>query len=178
MNPENLIQVGKLYNPHSLKGELNVSFEAFFMGHINNAKFIFVKDASNLIVPIPVESINVPNNGKAIIKLMGIDSREAALKYQSRDIYIDKTMYENIDEDIENNVSELDYFIGFEIYDKGNPKLIGVIDSVIEMSTQLLGIVKVNGEELMIPIHNELIVEFDEENKKLILDLPEGLFDL
>lgn len=178
MNPDNLIQVGKIYNPHSLKGELNVSFEAFFVGHINNTRFIFVKDASNLIVPIPVENINTPPNGKSIIKLMGIDSREAALKYQRREIYIDKTMYENIEEDIENNVSELDYFVGFEIYDEGNPKLIGVIESVIEMTTQLLGIVKVNGEELMIPIHNELIVEFDEENKKLVLNLPEGLFDL
>jgi 16S rRNA processing protein RimM len=67
--------------------------------------------------------------------------------------------------------------IGFEIEDK-RLGVFGIIQSVNDTSAQPLFEV-LNGEvELLIPMIDAFLVKIDRPNKKVIMDLPEGLVEM
>jgi len=176
MNPDNLVKVGKLYHPHSLKGEIKVSFEAFFIDYVDDMKFVFVSDKNNLKVPLPVEKVQLPKNGKPFIKFIGIDSRESVVPFQNSDVFVDQTQFENLDIDFEPE-EDVAFFTGFLLYNDDD-SLVGEIIDVVEMPNQLLATVKIKDKEVFVPIHEELIIELIPDEKKLTLDIPDGLLDL
>ena len=57
-------------------------------------------------------------------------------------------------------------------------KKIGVIKSVKDMKKQSLFIIDHKGTEIFVPIHNDLIENIDREQKKIKINLPEGLIDI
>ena len=67
--------------------------------------------------------------------------------------------------------------IGFEVEDK-RLGVVGIIQSVNDSSAQPLFEV-LNGEvEILIPMIDHFLVKIDRENKKVIMDLPEGLIEM
>ena len=55
---------------------------------------------------------------------------------------------------------------------------LGKITSVDDTTENVLFEVDHNGRELLIPAVDELVSEVDEENRKLYMNIPEGLLDL
>lgn len=58
---------------------------------------------------------------------------------------------------------------GFEVYDKG--KLVGAVDDFATNTVQDLLVVG----DFLIPLIDEFLIEIDFDNKKIMMDLPEGL---
>ena len=54
----------------------------------------------------------------------------------------------------------------------------GEIIDVDEQTENAIFIVARDDEELMIPAVDDLIVEFDLDNKVMVMDIPQGLLDL
>jgi 16S rRNA processing protein RimM len=72
----------------------------------------------------------------------------------------------------------LDFFIGYDLQDVDGTSIGEIAD--VDLSTEN-AIFVVNGEndrQLIIPANDELIVEFDLEEKVMVMDLPQGLLDL
>jgi len=68
--------------------------------------------------------------------------------------------------------------IGFTIYDEAG-RFRGTIVSVAERKHQWLADVAAqNGKIFLLPIHEDLIIEVDEESKKIVIAIPEGIEDL
>ena len=67
-------------------------------------------------------------------------------------------------------------FVDYVIYN--NNSIIGKIIDIIENKNQDLFEVVVNEKRILIPIVDEFIVNIDNDNKKIIMNLPEGLTDL
>ena len=53
-----------------------------------------------------------------------------------------------------------------------------ILRSIIENKNQDLFEVIVNEKRILIPIVDEFVVNIDNDNKKIIMNLPEGLTDL
>ena len=53
----------------------------------------------------------------------------------------------------------------------------GEIEQVDDYSGNVVLTVKHGDEELLVPFHPEFVVEIDEEQKRLTLNLPEGLIE-
>jgi 16S rRNA processing protein RimM len=67
--------------------------------------------------------------------------------------------------------------IGFEVEDK-RLGVVGKIESINDTTAQPLFEV-LNGEiEILIPMIDHFLVKIDRENKKVIMDLPEGLIEM
>ena len=66
--------------------------------------------------------------------------------------------------------------LGFHIMNEG--KDLGEILEVIEQPHQLIGRVDINGNEALIPLHQETITRIDKKKKLVHVDLPEGLLDI
>ena len=67
--------------------------------------------------------------------------------------------------------------IGFNLNEK-NEK-IGVISNVIEHGFQaLFEVIDDDDKSHLIPIHDDLIIKVDRDNKTILVQLPEGLLNL
>jgi 16S rRNA processing protein RimM len=55
---------------------------------------------------------------------------------------------------------------------------LGEVCEVIEQSHQLLCKIILDGKEALIPIHEDSLEKIDKKNRKLFLNLPEGLLDI
>ena len=71
----------------------------------------------------------------------------------------------------------MDFFIGFELRDSDGSR-VGEITDVDEQTENAIFVVERDGSEIMVPATDDLIVEFDVDNKLMVMDLPEGLLDL
>ncbi|HNX67300.1 MAG TPA: hypothetical protein PKH02_10490, partial [Bacteroidales bacterium] len=70
-----------------------------------------------------------------------------------------------------------DLMIGYTICDANSP-FTAVIISVDEQPGQLLATVDMNGKEIFIPLHPDLILSVNHKKKLIKMSLPEGLADL
>ena len=55
---------------------------------------------------------------------------------------------------------------------------LGVITEINDYSGNLVLTIEKNGTELLVPLHEELVEQIDEQNRILTLKLPEGLISL
>ena len=67
-------------------------------------------------------------------------------------------------------------FVDYVIYNKNS--IIGKIIDIVENKNQDLFEVVVNEKRILIPIVDEFVVNIDNDNKKIIMNLPVGLTDL
>ena len=77
----------------------------------------------------------------------------------------------------EDKGDDLDSLEGFILTDT-NSGLSGNITGVIRNPGQLMAVAVIKGEEVLIPLHPDLIISVDRRRKTLKMALPEGLISL
>lgn len=166
--------IGKVVKTHGIKGELNCIFEDdFYPEKIN---YIIIK-TDGINVPFFIESIRHRNKDSYLIKLNGINSDIEASYFTMKDIFILKCIYKEIYDNIkdDDNVYIKD-LIGYTILDNGNT--IGRITDIEDSTENILFIVENENKLIYIPVAEDLILEINNNDKKIIMSLPEGLTDI
>ena len=121
-----------------------------------------------LPVPFFIESIQ-PKGGKAIVHITDVDNLEDAEEIVGRAVYADYFEEEDDGED----------FTGWTVYDKGRE--VGVVSGEEAIPGNPCLVVSVgkgvpsHQEEVLIPLHEDFVVQVDEPGRRLYMDLPEGL---
>lgn len=177
IDKKDLIAIGKFQKTHALKGELNVilNIEEDYLQSGN----ALVVEMDGLFVPFFATGIRPKGNTSFLVKLEGIDSETEAKKFVNKDIYAIRSQLAPFLEMEEDELRDEDHLSGYEIIDEISGDKIGIIMSVDSSTQNLLFIVEdENGKELLIPAVDDLISEIDDENKKIIMSLPEGLADI
>ncbi len=94
MQLEDLYQVGYIYQPKSLKGELKAFFEAFFLSYLQESKtklpYLIIQTKQGFL-PFFVEKVQVQKDGNVLIKFEDINSLEAAISLQNTELFFDKS---------------------------------------------------------------------------------------
>jgi 16S rRNA processing protein RimM len=67
--------------------------------------------------------------------------------------------------------------IGSQVFLKSGD-LVGVVDEIVKLPGQDLLSVNKDGKEVLIPMVKQIIVSIDIKTKKIVVDPPEGLFDV
>ena len=57
-------------------------------------------------------------------------------------------------------------------------KKIGIIQSVNDSGPQAMFVINNNGTEILIPVHDNFIKKLDRTDKKIYLNIPDGLLDI
>lgn len=170
---EDVYQIGKLTKAHGLKGEMNFQFTDDVWDQIESEYLICEVDG--ILVPFFLEEYRFRSDSTALVKFEDIDSADAAQFLVNCEVYFEKKYQEELDED---EVS-LNYFIGFTMIDGDDDSVIGEITAIDDNTENWLFIVeRPDGEEVMIPAHEEFIAEIKQEEKTMVMDLPLGLLDL
>lgn len=170
---EDVYPIGRMGKAHGLKGEINFMFTDDAWDRAESDHIICEVDG--ILVPFFIEEYRFRSDTTAITKLEDIDSLEAVQMLVNSPVYLEKKYQEELEED---EVS-LNYFIGFKMIDGDNGKEIGTIIDIDDKTDNWLFIVEqADGNEVMIPAHEEFIAEIRQEEKTMVMDLPLGLLDL
>ena len=67
--------------------------------------------------------------------------------------------------------------IGFHVQDVSYGE-IGIVEDVLDLSSNPLLKINNNGKEVLVPLMKDLVTKIDRHNKKLYISCPEGLLSL
>ncbi len=165
--------MGFVQKPHGIHGELVIRFQEEFYETLEECPTLFL-EIDQLLVPyfITEEGLRFKSGESVITQLKWIDSDKKAKELCGLSVYVDE-------DDVVVNEDELtpNALVGYQLFDV-DLGLIGKITDVNDYAGNLLLSVEYRGKEALVPLNEELIVRFDDENRELEMQIPLGLFDL
>jgi len=188
-----VFSIGRFTRTHGIHGEIEVHFtdDVFDRGE---ADYVFLK-IDGLYVPFFLEDYRFKGSESALFTLDGIDSDTAARELVGHTVYypLDARPAED-----EATISSLRAFTRFrlliidrqalaetaeegaETSEDGVPTLeLGTVKHVETTTANTLLTVEVEGgEDVLLPLHDDFVVDYDLRERYLVLDVPEGLIDL
>lgn len=172
---EELIAIGHYNKPHGVSGEISATVDVDV--DVLKGLSCLVSDIDGIFVPFFVNACRPKSLETVLLTIDGIDSEQEAAKLVNHDIFALKRDYRQESDDADADGYPLDFFIGFELHDSDGTR-VGEITDVDEQTENAIFIVSRGDDELMVPASDDLIVEFDLDNKVMVMDLPQGLLDL
>ncbi|RIJ49786.1 16S rRNA processing protein RimM [Maribellus luteus] len=164
-------KIGFFRKTHGVHGEVVLEFEEHFEYSVEEAERFFV-ELDGLLVPffIAEDGLRFKSSKSAIVKFDWVDTEKYAKRLIGASVYL--FLDEIVDEPLESEA----LLKGFVLFDAEKGE-VGEIEQVDDYSGNVVLTVKHGDEELLVPFHPEFVVEIDEEQKRLILNLPEGLIE-
>ena len=172
MRKEDCFYLGKIAKKFSFKGEVLIYLDTDEPELYQNMESVFVEFNKNLI-PFFIENATLHKNDFLRVKFEDTNNEEDADKILGCEVYLPLNMLPKL----EGNKFYFHEVIGFEIEDQ-RVGVFGEIVSINDSSAQPLFEVINNGTEILIPMIDQFLVKIDRENKKVIMDLPEGLVEM
>lgn len=169
--------IGKFQKTHALKGELNaiLNISEEFVREQN----ALIVEMDGLLVPFYAMSIRPKGSTSYLVKLDGINNENEAKVFVNKNIYALKSELAPFLELEEEDMMNEEDLVNYSIVDVSNNKLIGKIESVDSTTDNLLFIVNSEaGDTIYIPAVEEFINEIDDDDKIILMQIPEGLLDL
>lgn len=172
MRKEDCFYLGKIAKKFSFKGEVLAYLDTDEPELYENLESVFVEYDKHL-VPFFIESSSIHKNDFLRIRFEDVKNEEEADALLGHAIYLPLKMLPKLT----GNKFYFHEVIGFEIEDK-RLGIFGKIHAVNDSTAQPLFEV-LNGEvEMLIPMIDHFLVKIDRANKKVIMDLPEGLIEM
>ena len=172
MRKEECFYLGKIAKKFSFKGEVLAYLDTDEPELYENMESVFVEINNNL-VPYFIKNSSLHKNDFLRIRFEDVDDEQEADSIMGCAIYLPIKMLPKLT----GNKFYYHEVIGFEIEDK-RLGVFGKIVSINDSTAQPLFEV-VNGEvEMLIPMIDHFLVKIDRANKKVIMDLPEGLVEM
>lgn len=162
------IKIGQIVNVVALKGEVKVYNYSDYKERFDELDYIYVEDNKTNIDKVRYMKEMV------ILKLEGINDRNAAEVLKGKNVYIDENQLRELPED----TFYIKDLIGFEIRDQEDNK-IGKLKDVIQNSAQdLYEIERENKNTTFIPAVEEFILDINVKGKFIKIKFIEGILDL
>lgn len=172
---DELIAIGHYNKPHGVAGEISATLDVEW--DLLRELSCLVSDIDGIYVPFFVNAIRPKSGDTVLLTIDGVGNEKDVARLVNRDIYALKREYRQESIDADADGYPLDFFIGFELRDSDGSRVGEIID-VDEQTENAIFIIDRDGTDLMVPATDDLIVEFDVDNKVMVMDLPEGLLDL
>lgn len=164
-------KIGKLVAVHGLNGELILKHELGKKTSLKGLQALFIEEKKSSFIPWFIESTKIKSEEEILLKLEGVDTREAAMKLTQKEIWLPETDFKKFAARA-SPVNLLGYTI---INQKEN---LGEILEVIEQPHQLLCRLEIQSKEVLIPLHEEFLRKVDHKKKQVIVELPDGLLEI
>ena len=171
MIKEEAFYIGYITKTKGLKGEVQLFFE--FDDYEKLDLDVLFADMNGKMVPFFVESHKLYPNSTGLFYFDDVDHIDKAQALVKKKIYMPLTkMPERGEDDFTYNDLE-----GFMVTDETQGEL-GKIIAVNEYPQQFVATILYKEKEILFPLNEDMILEIDEEEKTLLVDLPEGLLDI
>lgn len=174
MTADQCFELGYITKTHGINGEVSAYLDVDFPEDYTNLESVFVQTitGSHTLVPFFIESILVRNK-RAIIAFEDVPDIEAAKEMVGQKLFLPLDQLPSLKE----NQFYYHEIVGFTVWDQQHGEL-GVVDTVYDTGANHLIALQFKGEEVLIPIVDEVVVSVNRDNEQVITNLPDGLIDL
>ncbi len=169
---EDVFKIGQFAKPHGIKGEIALVTNSDVFE--DSEESYIVCEMDGILVPFFIEEYRYKTDTVILLKLKNVDDEKAAREFSNREVFYPVDGVE--ENDLLGNMT-WDSFVGYRVVDEHHGD-IGEITDVDDSTINVLLQIDHQGEELLLPAAEELILSVDPESKKLIVTVPEGLLDL
>ncbi len=181
MNQSDFQKVGYVVREKGLKGEIKVSFEAFFLDYLyeNDGTLPehFFVDVDGSMIPYFIEQSNLKSQ-PIILKFEDVDDKDTAQKLRARELFLPKNLFKTNELPDEDEVTFWDYIIGFQVFALHEQQILGAIEDIFYLPEHELAQLFCQKKELLLPLNEEYIHEIDEVQQKITVNLPEGYLEV
>ena len=157
---------------HGYKGELTAFVNTRELRSYESLDHIFV-EVKGVLVPYMVQLIEYKTNKTMKVKLEGVDNEEDARRLLKSKIFIEKELLSEADSMRE----ELKAIEGYKVIDE-NAGDIGIVLHIDDNPVNPLIDIDHNGTSILLPLHEDFILNIDHDRKELSVAAPPGLIDL
>lgn len=162
-------EIGQIVNTSGLKGVVKINPFTDDVSKFEDLKKVFIEKNKELI-EYEIEEVRYHKN-QVLIKFKTIDSIEEAEKFRNCYIKIARKDAKELPEDTYYIVD----LIGLEVYSNDNVFIGNVIDVFPTGSNDVYVIKRDGNTDLLVPAIKDVIENIDIKNKKMIINLIEGL---
>lgn len=164
-------KIGKLAATFGTDGQMVLQHTLGKKTSLKGMEAFFIEETNDSFLPYFITSAKIKNDRDIIIAVEGIDTKEAARFLLKKEVWLAEHDFKKFAAS-----SAPISFLGFMIIE--NQKELGEILEVIEQPHQVLCRIIIEGKEALIPVHENSLEKIDIKNRKLYVNLPEGLLDV
>ena len=164
-------KIGKFAASHGLSGELVLVHNLGKKTALKDLETLFIEESKDNFMPYFITAATAKNDAEVYVLLEGIDNKELARKYTPKEVWMAAEDFNKFAAK-----SAPISMLGYDLMD-GETNL-GEIIEVIEQPHQILCAILYNGNEALIPVHEKNLVKMDQKNKKVYVEVPDGLLEI
>jgi 16S rRNA processing protein RimM len=165
------ILLGKITKINGFEGVVTVRTSRTFSGKIPEAESVFL-EIDGRPVPFFVEYLEQNHDGSFRMKFEDYGSYEKMKEFAGCNVLVSSS-----DEEYEKEPDPED-LIGFKVFNE-KEAYIGRINELIANPGQvIMCLTDHSGKEILLPLHEDLILRIDPETEQIQMTIPEGLTDL
>jgi 16S rRNA processing protein RimM len=172
MQKSDCFELGYIAKSHGLDGKVQAFFDVEDLAHFIDIESAFLEIKNNL-VPYFIEDIIALDAKKVLLKFEEISTKDQAEELKGTKIFLPISFLPELE------AGRFYYhdIIGYAVEDtqKGN---IGTIKEFVDAGMQVIMVVMLGEKEILIPFHDDFLVELIHSDKKIKLNLPGGLVNL
>lgn len=167
------VLVAKVTKPQGVKGEIRVYPYSDDPGNFEfYNRLVFVDPVRGSAREIKLSRSRTM--GKvAVLTLLGVTSRNDAEELVNCEIWVSEDEFPELTD----NEYYWNDFKGMEVYTI-NGLYLGQVASLMSTGAHDILVVSGKGQEYMIPVREEFLVEVNEAERKIVVDPPEGLLEI
>lgn len=165
-------RIGQALKSHGTGGQLRLLVEDRLKGYIHPGTYVFF-DLNGSKVPYLVNEVD--DHQHFVVRLVDVEAKQLSDLLAGKELWIPSDQIKERHRNSPRHVNEKwdDYAIEDEFT--------GVIYPILrteEFPQQLIAVIEVEGREVMVPLHDQLISDIDKVEKRIRMQIPEGLLDL
>lgn len=165
-------QLGYIMKTHGTKGQVVAFFDVDFPEEYDELESVFLL-VNGKLVPFFIDSLNPQDRGRSIVKFEDINTVMEAEKLKGTALYLPLNQLPELEED-------QFYFhevIGYTVVDENLGEL-GTVQTFFDLPNQDLLAMDYQGHEVLIPVQDEIVLRTNKEERKIYVNLPDGLLDV
>ena len=167
----NYVNIGKLVATFGVQGEMILKHNLGKKTGLKGMTVFFLEDLPGSFLPYFPLQLKIKNETEIFILIDGIDSKEKASAFLQQRVWVT----DDVGKKFAAATAPIS-LLGFIASDNGND--LGEVLEVIEQPHQLMCRIQYGeNDQILIPINEQSLVKVDKKNKKLVLDLPDGLIE-
>ena len=167
----NYFKIGRLAATFGLEGELILEHSLGKKTSLKGLENIFIEETKDSFLPYFLESAKIKNDKEVYVKLEGISAKETAKPFIKKEVWLSENDFKKFAA----NAAPIS-LLGFMVVNENEE--LGEVCEVIEQPHQVLCKIMLNGKEALIPVHEDSLEKIDKKNRKLFVNLPDGLLDI
>ena len=166
------ILLGHITKTSGFEGAVSVKLERSFIGNIPQLESVFL-EIEGRPVPFFIHESDYPGSDVLKMKFIDYDSADKVSEFRGCKVFL--TSGNSVTGKKENSFADI---TGYKVTNTDHD-IIGHVKEVIQNPGQwLLNITSPQRKEILIPLHEDLVVLLDERKKILVLKIPEGLTEI